>query len=228
MSAVTHEWLNVFFICYISFPPISLPNHQNPMATNTDAELNEMAMELRGALHQYPNFPTEGILFEDFLPLFRSPQMFNKLILAFKKYIEQSFEAGSIDYIVGLESRGFLFGPTLALALNAGFVPIRKAGKLPGQLYKVGYTKEYGEDFFEIQQESFPTGANVLIVDDILATGGSAAAAGQLVTMCKANIMGFCFVMELDFLNGRDKLPAPVFTLLKGQPESLKEGSHAR
>lgn len=198
-----------------------MPAHQND-------DLNEMAMELRGALHQYPNFPSEGILFEDFLPLFQSPQMFNKLILAFKTYIEESFEAGSIDYIVGLESRGFLFGPTLALALNAGFVPIRKAGKLPGQLYKVGYTKEYGEDFFEIQQDSFPEGANVLIVDDILATGGSASAAGQLVTMCKANILGFCFVMELDFLNGRSKLPAPTFTLLQGQPESLKEGTQQR
>lgn len=195
------------------------------MSAHTNAELNEMAMELRSALHQYPNFPTEGILFEDFLPLFRSPQMFNKLILAFKMYIEQSFGSESIDYVVGLESRGFLFGPTLALALNAGFVPIRKAGKLPGQVYKVGYTKEYGEDFFEIQQESFPEGANVLIVDDILATGGSASAAGKLVSMCKANILGFLFVMELDFLNGRDKLPAPTFTLLQGQPESLKEGT---
>lgn len=193
------------------------------MASHQDVELNEMALELRGALHQYPNFPTEGVLFEDFLPLFRSPQMFNKLILAFKKYIEMEYAGTSIDYIVGLESRGFLFGPTLALALNAGFVPIRKAGKLPGQVFKVGYTKEYGEDFFEIQQEAFPTGANVLIVDDILATGGSAEAAGKLVSMCNANILGFCFVMELDFLNGREKLPAPTLTLLKGQPDALKE-----
>lgn len=118
-----------------------------------------------------------------------------------------------------------MFGPTLALALDAGFIPIRKAGKLPGDVYKVGYTKEYGEDFFEIQQEAIPEGANVLIVDDILATGGSAHAGGELVQKCKGNILGFCFVMELDFLNGRDRLQAPTFTLLQGQPESLKESS---
>ncbi|GMM30728.1 adenine phosphoribosyltransferase [Martiniozyma asiatica (nom. inval.)] len=191
---------------------------------SNNLELQSLAAELRGALHQYPNFPTEGILFEDFLPLFRSPQLFNKLVIAFKMYIEQNISE-TIDYIVGLESRGFLFGPTLALALNAGFIPIRKAGKLPGDLYKVGYTKEYGEDFFEIQKESIPEGANVLIVDDILATGGSAGAAGKLIQLCKGNILGFCFVMELDFLKGRDTLPASTFTLLKGQPESLKEGS---
>lgn len=187
-------------------------------------ELQALAHELRCALHQYPNFPTEGILFEDFLPLFRSPQLFNKLIVAFKLYIEENFDQ-TIDYIVGLESRGFLFGPTLALALDAGFVPIRKAGKLPGEVYKVGYTKEYGEDFFEIQQESLPKDATVLIVDDILATGGSAHAAGELVRKCEGNILGFCFVMELDFLKGRDRLQAPAFTLLQGQPESLKEAS---
>ena len=185
-------------------------------------ELQSLADELRSALHQYPNFPTEGVLFEDFLPLFSSPQLFNKLIVAFKLYIEQNVHQ-TIDYIVGLESRGFLFGPTLALALDAGFVPVRKAGKLPGEVYKVGYTKEYGEDFFEVQKEAIPEGATVLIVDDILATGGSAHAAGDLLQQCKGNILGFLFVMELDFLNGRDKLQAPTFTLLQGQPESLKE-----
>ncbi|KAG7693346.1 hypothetical protein KL933_000154 [Ogataea haglerorum] len=118
--------------------------------------------------------------------------------------------------------KGFLFGPTLALALDAGFVPIRKKGKLPGELYRAAYTKEYGEDFFEIQVESIPEGSNVVIVDDILATGGSARGAGQLVQMCKANILEFCFVMELDFLKGRDKLQADTFTLLSGQTESLK------
>lgn len=191
---------------------------------HANEELQALSDELRSALHQYPNFPTEGVLFEDFLPLFRSPQLFNKLIVAFKIYIEENFNQ-TIDYIVGLESRGFLFGPTLALALDAGFIPIRKAGKLPGDVYKVGYTKEYGEDFFEIQKESIPEGANVLIVDDILATGGSAHAAGELVQKCNGNILGFCFVMELDFLNGRDKLQAPTFTLLQGQPESLKESN---
>ncbi|KAG7711970.1 hypothetical protein KL930_004050 [Ogataea haglerorum] len=185
-------------------------------------ELAEIAAELKSALHQYPNFPSEGILFEDFLPIFRSPALFNKLIKAFKMHLEARFPDQTIEYIVGLESRGFLFGPTLALALDAGFVPIRKKGKLPGELYRAAYTKEYGEDFFEIQVESIPEGSNVVIVDDILATGGSARGAGQLVQMCKANILEFCFVMELDFLKGRDKLQADTFTLLSGQTESLK------
>ncbi|KAG7756035.1 hypothetical protein KL947_004084 [Ogataea haglerorum] len=158
----------------------------------------------------------------DFLPIFRSPALFNKLIKAFKMHLEARFPDQTIEYIVGLESRGFLFGPTLALALDAGFVPIRKKGKLPGELYRAAYTKEYGEDFFEIQVESIPEGSNVVIVDDILATGGSARGAGQLVQMCKANILEFCFVMELDFLKGRDKLQADTFTLLSGQTESLK------
>lgn len=186
------------------------------------SQIRELAIELKSALHQYPNFPSEGILFEDFLPLFRSPDLFNKLVQAFKLHIESKFPNESIDYIVGLESRGFLFGPTLALALDAGFVPIRKEGKLPGKKYQVSYTKEYGEDIFEIQAEAIPEGSNVIIVDDILATGGSASGAGQLVQKCGGNILEFDFVMELDFLKGREKLPSPTFTLLSGQYESLK------
>lgn len=94
------------------------------------------AQELKLALHQYPNFPSEGILFEDFLPIFRNPGLFQKLIDAFKLHLEEAFPEVKIDYIVGLESRGFLFGPTLALALGVGFVPVRKAGKLPGECFK--------------------------------------------------------------------------------------------
>ncbi|QPG74894.1 adenine phosphoribosyltransferase [Brettanomyces nanus] len=187
-------------------------------------KIEEISRELKSALHQYPNFPQEGILFEDFLPIFRSPDLFNKMIIAFKLHIDEKFKGKTIDYVVGLESRGFLFGPTLALALDAGFVPIRKKGKLPGKTFKANFSKEYGEDYFEIQKEAIPDGSNVLVVDDILATGGSAEAAGRLVLACDANLMGFLFVMELDFLNGRDKLQASSFTLLRGQPESLKEG----
>ncbi|KAH3670713.1 hypothetical protein OGAPHI_001228 [Ogataea philodendri] len=188
-------------------------------------QLQEIAAELKLALHQYPNFPSEGILFEDFLPIFRNPSLFNKLVRAFKLHLEATFPNQTIDYIVGLESRGFLFGPSLALAINAGFVPIRKKGKLPGKLYSAAFAKEYGQDFFEIQAESIPEGSNVVIVDDILATGGSAKAAGELVQKCKGKILEFSFVMELDFLKGRDKLPAPTFTLLSGQTESLKKSS---
>ncbi|AAS53005.1 AER325Wp [Eremothecium gossypii ATCC 10895] len=183
--------------------------------------INEYAKELKAALAQYPNFPKEGVLFEDFLPIFRSPQLFQKLIDAFKMHLAEAFPETKIDYLVGLESRGFLFGPSLALAIGAGFVPVRKAGKLPGQVVKTTYVKEYEEDVFEMQVDSIPVGATVVVVDDILATGGSAGAAGDLIKQLGATILEFIFVMELDFLKGREKLQAPVFTLLQGQEEAL-------
>lgn len=185
--------------------------------------IESYAMELRGALHQYPNFPQEGILFEDFLPIFREPQLFRKLVEAFKMHLQEKFPNKKIDYIIGLESRGFLFGPSLALAIDAGFVPVRKQGKLPGKIASATYVKEYGEDVFEIQEESIPEGSNVVIVDDIIATGGSAKAAGELALRLKANLLEFLFVMELDFLKGTSKLQAPSFTLLKGQEEALSK-----
>lgn len=185
--------------------------------------IESYAMELRGALHQYPNFPQEGILFEDFLPIFREPQLFRKLVEAFKMHLQEKFPNKKIDYIIGLESCGFLFGPSLALAIDAGFVPVRKQGKLPGKIASATYVKEYGEDVFEIQEESIPEGSNVVIVDDIIATGGSAKAAGELALRLKANLLEFLFVMELDFLKGTSKLQAPSFTLLKGQEEALSK-----
>lgn len=180
------------------------------------------AQELKAALHQYPNFPQKGILFEDFLPIFRKPDLFQKLIDALVIHLKETFAENNIDFIVGLESRGFLFGPSLALALWVGFIPIRKPGKLPGELVTAAYTKEYGDDSMEMQKEAIPANSNVVIVDDIIATGGSASAAGSLVKQVKANILEYCFILELDFLKGKQKLDAPVFTLLSGQQEALK------
>lgn len=180
--------------------------------------LQELSTELKTHLKQFPNFPSEGILFEDFLPIFADPKVFQKLIDAFKLHIGDA----KIDYVVGLESRGFLFGPTLALQIGAGFIPIRKPGKLPGPTYQVEFQKEYGSDKFEIQQDVIPKGAKVLVVDDILATGGSAYAAGELIKKSEADVVEYCFVMELDFLKGRDKLSSPVFTLFGGQEEKLQ------
>lgn len=180
-------------------------------------EIGNIAKELRANLRQFPNFPSEGILFEDFLPIFTKPELFQKLITAFQLHVGET----KIDYVVGLESRGFLFGPSVALALNAGFVPVRKPGKLPGPTLTAEFQKEYGSDKFQIQQDVIPKGARVLIVDDILATGGSASAAGQLVTEAGGIVVEYLFVMELDFLKGRDKLGKPVFTLLSGQTEKF-------
>ncbi|RKP31397.1 adenine phosphoribosyltransferase [Metschnikowia bicuspidata] len=182
-------------------------------------KIQEIASELKLSLRQFENFPAEGILFEDFLPIFSKPELFRKLVEAFQLHLKGS----EVDYIVGLESRGFLFGPALALALNAGFIPVRKPGKLPGPTLKASFQKEYGSDLFEIQEGVIPDGAKVIVVDDILATGGSASAAGELVSKSKGKVVQYLFVMELDFLKGRDKLDASVFTLLSGHLEKLAQ-----
>ncbi|OBA20799.1 adenine phosphoribosyltransferase [Metschnikowia bicuspidata var. bicuspidata NRRL YB-4993] len=176
-----------------------------------------LATELKSELKQFPNFPQEGILFEDFLPIFAKPDSFRKLVKAFEMHLQGQ----EVDYIVVLESRGFLFGPALALALNAGFIPVRKPGKLPGPVLSAEFVKEYGSDKFELQEHVIPKDAKVVVVDDILATGGSASAAGELVAKAGAKTVEYLFVMELDFLKGREKLDAPVFTLLSGQAEKL-------
>ncbi|CCX31554.1 phosphoribosyltransferase-like protein [Pyronema domesticum] len=186
-------------------------------------ELNTLTTGLKGALVQYPDFPSPGILFEDIMPIFASPVQHNSLVRALELHVLNAHPAtitppfAGIDVVVGLEARGFLFGPSLALRIGAGFVPVRKAGKLPGETVQVAYKKEYGEDLFELQKGAIKPGSRVLIVDDIIATGGTAEAAEKLVTMCGATVVEFCFLMELGFLKGRDKLKAPVFTLLTGQ-----------
>lgn len=181
------------------------------------ASLNEIQTVLRSKLRQYPDFPTPGVLFEDILPIFQDPRAFQLLIDGLKLRIGDR----PVDVIVGLDARGFLFGPTLALQLGASFVPVRKAGKVPGKTVKAVYEKEYGSDSFEMQADAIAAGQKVVIVDDIIATGGSAAAAGELVKKLGGEIVEYLFLMELDFLKGRDKLDAPVFTLLSGQPEKL-------
>jgi len=190
------------------------------------------------------------VLFEDIMPIFASHALHTTLIEALELQIAEAFqtqagEKSEIDVIVGLESRGFLFGPALALRLGAGFVPVRKQGKLPGPCETVTYKKEYGEDVFQMQSDAFKSGQKVVIVDDIIATGtrisrcsgfgsvkadylviigGTAAAAGQLVRKLGGTLLGFVFMMELDFLKGREKLDAPAYTLLSGQEESSGEG----
>ncbi|SMR43442.1 unnamed protein product [Zymoseptoria tritici ST99CH_3D1] len=184
------------------------------------SELASLKSTLKGGLRQFPDFPSPGILFEDIMPLFSNHELHTNLIRALELEIAGRFEGG-IDVIVGLESRGFLFGPTLALKLGAGFVPVRKQGKLPGQCETEAFKKEYGEDFFQMQSDAVKPGQKVVIVDDIIATGGSAAAAGNLVTKLGGKVLGYVFLMELDFLKGRDKLDAPVYTLLSGQDAAL-------
>ncbi|KAF8423414.1 phosphoribosyltransferase-like protein [Tirmania nivea] len=188
-------------------------------------ELTLLKSTLRSSLRQYPNFPSPGILFEDILPLFSTPSLHASLIRALEIHILATHPPtltppfSGVDVVVGLEARGFLFGPSLALKLGAGFVPVRKAGKLPGQTVKVMYEKEYGVDWFEMQRDAIRPGQRVVVVDDIIATGGSAAAAGTLVKQLGGELVEYIFILELDFLKGREKLGAPVYTLLNGQEE---------
>ncbi|OQE35220.1 hypothetical protein PENCOP_c014G04802 [Penicillium coprophilum] len=181
------------------------------------AELASLKVRLRGALRQFPDFPSPGILFEDILPIFADPSLHEALIRSLELHVIANYGGQKPDVIVGLEARGFLMGPSLALRLGASFVPVRKQGKLPGPCETQGYEKEYGQDFFQMQSDSIKPGQKVLVIDDIIATGGSAKAGGELIQKMGGELLGFLFLLELEFLHGRDKLPAPVYTLLSGQ-----------
>ncbi|RMZ68506.1 adenine phosphoribosyltransferase [Pyrenophora seminiperda CCB06] len=179
------------------------------------AELARLKSTLKASLRQFKDFPEPGILFEDILPIFANPQLHESLLRGLELAVHEQFgAAGKPDVVVGLDARGFLFGPSLALRLGASFVPVRKRGKLPGPCETAEYLKEYGSDFFQMQADAVKAGQKVLIVDDIIATGGSAAAAGSLVKKLGGQIMGYLFIDEVAFLKGRDKLDAPVYTLL--------------
>ncbi|KAG5300380.1 adenine phosphoribosyltransferase [Histoplasma ohiense] len=181
-------------------------------------ELTNLKIKLRSALRQFPDFPSEGILFEDILPIFADASLHEALIRCLELLIIETYgDAQKPDVVVGLEARGFLFGPSLALKLGAAFVPVRKKGKLPGPVETETYQKEYGQDSFQMQADAIKAGQKVLVVDDIIATGGSARAAGALVQKLGGTLLGFIFLLELDFLKGRENLPAPAYTVLSTQ-----------
>jgi len=141
-------------------------------STTSSSELTSLKSRLKSALRQYPDFPSPGILFEDILPIFAEPQLHEGLIKALALQVKDTYgESQAPDIIIGLEARGFLFGPSLALQLGAGFVPVRKQGKLPGECETASFEKEYGQDFFQMQKDAIKQGQRVLIVDDIIATG---------------------------------------------------------
>ena len=135
------------------------------------AELASLTVRLRAALRQFPDFPSPGILFEDILPIFADPSLHEALIRSLELHVAANYGNQKPDVIVGLEARGFLMGPSLALRLGASFVPVRKQGKLPGPCETQGYEKEYGQDFFQMQADSIKPGQKVLVIDDIIATG---------------------------------------------------------
>jgi adenine phosphoribosyltransferase len=166
---------------------------------------------LKKLIREVPDFPKKGILFYDITTLLKDKVGFATLIDA----LSEHYLNDHIDAVLAIEARGFIFGPALAYRLNAGFVPIRKPGKLPAQTVKWSYELEYGLDTLEIHKDAIQPGQKVIIVDDLLATGGTANACAQLARSLGAEIVGMGFVVELDFLNGRKKFPdTDVFSLL--------------
>lgn len=157
---------------------------------------------VKNKIRSVENFPKEGIIFRDITTALKEPETLRIMI----DYLCDQFKDIKIDYVAGIESRGFIFGMPMAYKMNAGFVPIRKPNKLPAETYSQEYALEYGTDKIEIHKDALPEGANVLIVDDLLATGGTAEAACKLVQKTGANLVGIAFLIELEALQGREKL----------------------
>ena len=167
--------------------------------------------ELKKLIREVPDFPKKGILFYDITTLLKDKLGFARLIDA----LSANYIGKEIDLVLGMEARGFIFGPALAYRLNAGFVPVRKPGKLPAETVKVSYELEYGSNALEIHKDAIGRGERILIVDDLLATGGTAVATADLARTLGADIAGLAFVVELDFLRGRERLAEyDVFSLL--------------
>ncbi|MEO8663294.1 MAG: adenine phosphoribosyltransferase [Bryobacteraceae bacterium] len=159
--------------------------------------------DLKSLIREIPDFPKPGILFYDITTLLKDKEGWRSVIDSLKNVYKDT----PVDVVVGIEARGFFFAPTLAYALGAGFVPVRKPNKLPGETVSVEYALEYGTDRLEIHKDAIQPGQKVLILDDVLATGGTASAVAQLVEQLGGELVGLGFVVELDFLHGRDKLP---------------------
>ena len=162
-------------------------------------------------IRDVPNFPKEGILFKDITTLLQDAGAFRQAV----DMLAETYRGKAVELVVGVESRGFIFGGALAYLLHAGFVPVRKEGKLPGQKLSEAYALEYGSAILEIHKDAIKPGQSVVIVDDLLATGGTAAAAAALVQRLGAHILQISFLIELSFLHGREKLKQyPVSSLV--------------
>lgn len=159
-------------------------------------------IDVKSKIRDIKDFPKEGIIFRDITTALKDAETLKVIV----DYLCEQFKDAKIDYIAGIESRGFILGMPMAYKMGIGFVPVRKPNKLPAATYSQEYALEYGTDKIEIHQDAFPQGANVLVVDDLLATGGTAEAACKLVKKAGANLVGTAFLIELTALNGRDKL----------------------
>jgi adenine phosphoribosyltransferase len=160
-------------------------------------------VDLRGLIRDVPDFPKQGIVFKDITPLLQNGEALREAL----DRLTSHFKGRGVTKVIGIESRGYIFAPAIALNLGAGFVPVRKPGKLPWKTAAEEYSLEYGTDTLEIHLDSLKPGEKVLIVDDLLATGGTASATRRLADRLKAQVIGAGFLVELTFLDGRSKLP---------------------
>lgn len=169
--------------------------------------------DIKDAIRNVANFPTTGIQFKDITTALKKPKILTEII----EELADHYSRQKIDYVAGIESRGFIFGAALAYKLGCGFIPIRKAGKLPAAVLRQEYALEYGNDTIEMHADACQKGDNVLIFDDLLATGGTAAAAAALVEQAGATVAGLAFMVELSDLGGKAVLEqtAPVFSLVQ-------------
>ena len=174
-----------------------------------------MLTDIKEKIRAIEDFPKEGILFRDITTALKDADTMKKMV----DFLYEKYKDKKIDYIAGMESRGFIVGMPLAYKLGVGFIPVRKPGKLPAAVFKQSYDLEYGTDVIEMHQDAVEEGKNVLIVDDLLATGGTACAACKLIHQAKANVIGAAFWIELNALNGREKLEKQegieVFSMLQ-------------
>lgn len=164
--------------------------------------------KIKAAIRDIPDFPKPGILFKDITPVLKDPVLLNQVI----NYFYNQLRDKKIQYVVGIESRGFILGSALAYKLGCGFVPVRKKGKLPGLVERHEYDLEYGTDTIEMHTDAIEPGARVVLIDDLLATGGTAAASCTLLEKLKGELVSIMFLIELEFLHGRQRLPQSIHT----------------
>jgi len=172
----------------------------------------DIQKELKSFIRDVPDFPKKGVLFKDITTLLKEPRALRLAIDA----MATPFLKSKIDQVVGVESRGFIFSPAIAYRLDAGFIPVRKPGKLPAETDSMAYELEYGKDSLEIHKDAIAEGSRVLVVDDLLATGGTAKATKDLVERSGGQVIGFSFLIELESLKGNEKLGGiPIHSLVK-------------
>lgn len=172
--------------------------------------MSDLTNEVAATIRDVPDFPKPGILFKDITPVLADPKMFPRVA----RWMSDQFRNDGVDRIIGIESRGFILAAAMVEDLGAGFVPARKPGKLPYECVTVEYDLEYGRSKLQMHTDAFPKGSRVIIVDDLLATGGTAAAAIHLVRELGGVVVGCVFMVELGFLDGRKRLDAPVKSLV--------------